>query len=148
MYCTVADTCGTNSCSVDLYCSFRRYCVTLAKKGLLIEKPHLCADGGPRAFANPWDLLRERVGGPINSILTRAWELHSRKERNRSFYEELLLLAMTFFEILLLCKLWQGISLPVPPSNIPKWHMPIFALWTCIVRYCVTLAKKGRLHTL
>jgi hypothetical protein len=38
----------------------------MAKKGLLLVKPHLCADGGPRAFANPWDLLRGRVGGPIN----------------------------------------------------------------------------------
>jgi hypothetical protein len=56
MYSTVADTCGTNSCSVDLYCSFRRYCVTLAKKGLLLVKPHLCADGGPREFADVAEL--------------------------------------------------------------------------------------------
>ena len=32
----------------------------MAKKGLLLVKPHLCADRGPRAFANPWDLLRHR----------------------------------------------------------------------------------------
>ena len=53
----------------------------MAKKGLLLVKPHLCADGGPRAFANPWDLLRGRVGGPINFYPTRAW---TRKLR---FYE-------------------------------------------------------------